>query len=196
SAKSHHVVGEIGAERVGLHDPVGIEPHRQVLAELEARLPLAEEPAPGLIAAVEADLVGLAEDALEGGLVRLPHHDELAIGRRELAAELERQTTGREHEGEERRDSQGPAHARDYHMHAQNRSIGPATPTSPRAPAFVPLTWPRGADRFVAPWRPSRRTSGASSRRTSPTSTGPSSPSSTCPRSSRARCSRATRARR
>jgi hypothetical protein len=121
---------EIGAERVGLHDAVGIEPHGQVLAELDAGLPLAEEPAPGLIAAVEADLVGLAEDALEGGLVRLPHHDELAIGRRELAAELERQTAGREHEGEERRDSRGPAHARDYHtaLEPVNRAGGALRP--------------------------------------------------------------------
>src|SRR4030095_15860355 len=79
SAKPHHVVGEIGAERVGLHDAVGIEPHGQVLAQLDAGLPLAEEPAPGLIAAVEADLVGLAEDALERRRVRLPYHSPVAI---------------------------------------------------------------------------------------------------------------------
>ena len=69
----------MGWNAYDFHDAVGIEPHGQVLAELDAGLPVAEEPAPGLIAAV-ANLVGLAEDALEGGLVRLPHHDELAMG--------------------------------------------------------------------------------------------------------------------
>src|SRR5215831_7274279 len=63
--ESLHVIGEIGTECVRLDGPVRIEADGQVLADLAAGFPLAVEPSPHLIAAVEADLVRRAEHALE-----------------------------------------------------------------------------------------------------------------------------------
>src|SRR5262245_22522203 len=70
-----HVVGKVGAERVRLHRAVRVESHAQILADLVVGVALSVEPSPGLVAAVQADLVGVPEHPLERNLVGLSDHD-------------------------------------------------------------------------------------------------------------------------
>src|SRR5215470_12496996 len=151
SSESGHVIGKVGRERVRLHGAVGVEAHRQVLADLGARLALAVEPPPRLVAAVEAHLVRLAEDALERRLVRLAHHDELPVGRGELAAELDGDAARGEREGEQGKDGGGPTHARDYHTRASEGSMSRARAEARRSsPARRMRLAHRRADRRVS----------------------------------------------
>src|SRR5206468_7191352 len=60
-----HVVGEVRAERIGLDRAIRVEADGQVLAGLAADAVLGVEPAPRLVAAVEPNLVGLAEHRSE-----------------------------------------------------------------------------------------------------------------------------------
>src|SRR4029434_10553047 len=65
-----HVLGKVRRERVRLDRAVGVEAHRQVLADCCRRVSLSVEPAPGLVAVVDPDLVGLAEEREQPRLVR------------------------------------------------------------------------------------------------------------------------------
>src|SRR6266704_3053958 len=69
SSEPRHVVGEVRRERIGLDRTVRVEADGEVLAGLAADAVLAVEPAPRLVAAVEPDLVGLAEHPHERRLV-------------------------------------------------------------------------------------------------------------------------------
>src|SRR5512146_1169685 len=92
--ESLHVLGKVGGERVRLHGAVGVEADAQILAQLRAGVALAVEPAPRLVAAVETDLVRLAEHPQERGLVGLPGHDHPGVRGSELMAELDRDAPG------------------------------------------------------------------------------------------------------
>src|SRR5437899_6783025 len=93
SSEPLHVVGEVRGERIGLDRPVRVEADGEVLAGLGADAVLGVEPAPRLVAAVEPDLVGLAEHPHERRLVGRVDGDLGGLGRREHASGVGR--TGR-----------------------------------------------------------------------------------------------------
>src|SRR2546428_13233070 len=75
-----HVVGKIRRERIGLDCAVRVETYGEVLADLAAGVVRGVEPAPRRIAAVEPDLVGLAEHPHERCLVGHVDDDLRGIG--------------------------------------------------------------------------------------------------------------------
>src|SRR4029450_1609793 len=81
---------------------VRVEAHREILGLLRAPAALTEEPAPGRVAAVDADLIGLAVEALPFALVRLAHGDGAGIGRGELPSKGRGEASGRERRYDER----------------------------------------------------------------------------------------------
>src|SRR5215470_9888203 len=109
------VVGEIGGERVGLDGTVGVEAHDEILADLGARVALPVKPSPDRVAVVEADLVRLSQRALERRPFRFARRDRSRLGRREIAAEPDRDTTGQyQGERDETRHPPGPSHGAEY----------------------------------------------------------------------------------
>src|SRR5258705_3992571 len=179
-----HVGGKVGGEGVGLDGAVRVEPHREVLGLLRTPAALTEEPAPGRVAAVDADLIGLAVEALQFTLARLAHGDGAGLGRGKLPSIGRREASGGERGYEERSRQE-----RRTHGPIITRAVprGQTTPRLDRAP--------RGTRARIPPWRRTLPRSRPPSRRTSPISTGRSLLSSTSPKWSRARCSPATRAR-
>src|SRR5262249_51194427 len=115
------VVGEIGGEGVGLDGAVGVEAHDEILADLGARVALPVEPSPDRVTVVEADLVRLSQRALERRRVRLARRDRSRLGRGEVAAEPDRDTTGQyEGERDETRHPPGPSHGAEYERNHAN----------------------------------------------------------------------------
>src|SRR5262245_49465649 len=83
-----HVLAKVRRERVRLDRSIGVEAHRQVFAGGRRPTPLGVEPAPGLVAVVDPDLVGLAEEREEPRLVRDVGLDLGGFRRGKLAADL------------------------------------------------------------------------------------------------------------
>src|SRR5258706_6390316 len=87
------VVGEVRCERVGLHSAVGVEAHGEVLGD-RGGAGLRVEPAPRQVAGVDPDLVRVAEELHQRGLVGGVGLDLRRIGRGELLSNLESATRG------------------------------------------------------------------------------------------------------
>src|SRR2546430_1864197 len=110
SSEPLHVVGEVRRERIGLDRAVRVEADGEVLAGPAAGAILGVEPGPRLVAAVDPDLVGLAEHPPGARLVCRVDGDLGGLGRREHASGVER--TGRGGE-----DRQREEHAVSSHRH-------------------------------------------------------------------------------
>src|SRR5215470_7749713 len=129
--ESLHVRREIRRERIRLDGAVRVEPHREVLRLLRAPAALPEEPAPGRIAAVDADLVRLAVEALELRLARLAHRDGFGLRRRKLAAERGGEASSRDPSHEKRSGEAGRTHGTDYPTRHSARSTTRRRPHRP-----------------------------------------------------------------
>src|SRR4029453_6553794 len=115
--------------------PVGVEAHREVLADLVARVALSIEPAPRRVAVVEAHLVGLAEHAHEAVAVGLAVYDPPRLRRGEIATELDRDAPGEERQRDQTEQPSAPRHAAAYCIGPRSVKPGPAT-SAPRPNRF------------------------------------------------------------
>src|SRR4029077_18442879 len=88
--------------------------YAEVLARLGGGVALAEEPAPGGIAVVEADLHRLAEHADQPPAIGLAFHDPALLGRREVSPELDRDAAGHHREHHEKERDSDRAHGAHY----------------------------------------------------------------------------------
>src|SRR5207244_13519454 len=114
-----HVVGEVRRQRIGLDRAVRIETDGEVLANLAAGVVRGVEPAPRRIAAVEPDLVGLAEHPHERRLVGHVDGDLGGLGRGEHASGVER--TGGGGEDRQRQQHSVSSHPQPPLMRARRR---------------------------------------------------------------------------
>src|SRR5882762_6436817 len=83
------VFGEVRGERVGLHRAVGVEAHGEVLGDRGGGAGLRVEPAPRQVAAVDPDLVRIAEELRQRGLVGGVGLDLCRVGRGKFLAQAE-----------------------------------------------------------------------------------------------------------
>src|SRR3989442_10086148 len=83
------IFGEVRRERVGLHRAVGVEAHGEVLGDRAGGAGLRVEPAPRQVAGVDPDLVRVAEELNQHGLVGGVGLDLRGVGRGELLADTE-----------------------------------------------------------------------------------------------------------